>query len=140
MKHSDSSQDLVRWLNTATRGLPAETKAQIRGEIEAHYQDALQAHLAGGKSMEVARRAALADLGQADETGCDLREIHLADRWYIAAMVIGLLFPAIMWLAFTLEGVIQPLNLGAPVAQAIILLPTFFILYVFRKLLMQIRT
>jgi hypothetical protein len=66
------------WVAVATHGLPEETALVVGEELESHYEDAVQDHLARGKSGEEARAAALTDLGDARQVGRALRRIHLS--------------------------------------------------------------
>ena len=34
--------ELERWLDTATRGLPAESRGWVREELQFHYEDAVR--------------------------------------------------------------------------------------------------
>jgi hypothetical protein len=70
----------IAWLRTATKGLAAPAKERIRLEIEAHYAEALAAHLAKGLSEPNARMAALADLGDAEKAAKRFRKHHLTER------------------------------------------------------------
>lgn len=54
---------LERWLYWATMDLAEESKPRVRAEIETHYREAVEDHLAQGKSNEDAHRLALTSLG-----------------------------------------------------------------------------
>jgi hypothetical protein len=74
-----------QWLQTATRGLPKNTLTMIQEELRAHYEDAFADYLLSGKSTSDAQAAALADLGDAEDTSRALKQIHLAPRRYLLA-------------------------------------------------------
>jgi uncharacterized membrane protein HdeD (DUF308 family) len=57
--------DLDRWLEQATRRLSKDSAAQVRAEIQEHYQSAREAALSGGASQDEANRMALIALGDA---------------------------------------------------------------------------
>jgi hypothetical protein len=79
------NDDFSQWVQLATHGLPKNTLPMIQAELRAHYEDSLEDHLLGGKSMRDAQHAALADLGDAQETLGALKQIHLAPRRYLLA-------------------------------------------------------
>ena len=69
--------DVNEWLDEAVGGLvPRKTRAAVRAELQAHYLDRLDALKAKGLSPEAARTAALAALGDPEETGRLLRRVH----------------------------------------------------------------
>lgn len=82
--------DLKRWLDTATKGLPDDIIESVREELLAHYEDALEDYTRHGITDEQAQSIALADLGDARETGQALRQTHLAARKYIFAAVMSI--------------------------------------------------
>lgn len=57
--------DLDRWLEQATRRLSKDSAAQVRTEIQEHYQSAREAAISGGASQDEANRMALIALGDA---------------------------------------------------------------------------
>ncbi|MGD1020686.1 MAG: hypothetical protein ABSA12_15345 [Verrucomicrobiia bacterium] len=76
------------WLKTATTGLVAPAKQRIRTEIEAHYRQAVAAHVADGLSEARAKTAAVAELGDSIAAWKRFRRTHLttadamqAARW-----------------------------------------------------------
>lgn len=77
---ADQMQDLPEWLEIASEELAAPAKERIRLEIEAHYAEAAAAHLAEGLSESDARKAALADLGDAKEAARRFSKQHLTER------------------------------------------------------------
>lgn len=89
----DQKQDLSRWLETATKGLPVKASEIVRTEIEAHYADAVEAYLAQGETPTQAHLAAMADLGDVQATGRALRDTHLAERRYVRAAIVSMLWP-----------------------------------------------
>lgn len=65
------------WLESATWGLVAPAKQRIRTEIEAHYRQAVAAHVAEGISEPRAKIAAVAELGDAVAAWKRFRRSHL---------------------------------------------------------------
>ncbi|MFN8371471.1 MAG: permease prefix domain 1-containing protein [Anaerolineae bacterium] len=78
------------WLQSATRDLPKDVLSQVQDELRAHFEDAVDEYVMGGKSHDEARAAALADLGNADETSAALKHIHLAPRRYALAALASI--------------------------------------------------
>jgi hypothetical protein len=72
--------DLAQWLETATEGIASSGKERIRREIEAHYAEAVEAHLAKGEAEPVAQANALGELGNARTAGRRFRRRHLTER------------------------------------------------------------
>src|SRR5580704_17555460 len=72
-------QGLPRWLEIATEGLIAPAKERIRAEIEAHFSEAVAAHLAEGASETAAQAAALSELGDAEAAAKRFRKQHLTE-------------------------------------------------------------
>jgi len=70
-------QDLSEWLEIATKELVAPVKERILLEIEAHYAEAVAAHLMEGLSEANAAREALAELGNAEVAAKRFRKQHL---------------------------------------------------------------
>lgn len=124
--------ELARWLDEATRGLPAAAAAQVRTELSDHYADALDDYAARGKAPSEAHRAALDDLGCAASVRAGLREIYLAPRRYRLAMAAALIFP----LAIILDCAGLLTGAGGDVLYYLAsLLPTLYILRTFQTLL-----
>jgi hypothetical protein len=69
--------DLEMWLKRATRCLSADSTAQVRAEIEEHFESAREAALAGGAAEADAERAALAALGDAAAANRQYRRVLL---------------------------------------------------------------
>jgi hypothetical protein len=77
---SPKPANLAEWLEQATGDLVPSAQARIRPEIEAHYADAVQAHLANGADEPTAHAAALTDLGNAPAAARRFRREHLTDE------------------------------------------------------------
>jgi len=73
-------QTLDAWLALATGALVPSAQAPIRAEIEAHYAEALQTHLANGSAESAAHAAALADLGNAKSAARRFRRTYLTQK------------------------------------------------------------
>ncbi len=65
------------WLREATRGLAADSAAQVRREIGEHYESAREATVVGGSSAEEADRLAMRTLGDAGMANCQYRKVLL---------------------------------------------------------------
>jgi hypothetical protein len=73
-----SATNLEQWLQVATRNLPRDVALTVRGEVEAHYEEAMAEYEARGLGREAAQAAALADLGEARKVGHALRRVYLS--------------------------------------------------------------
>ena len=81
MNHQESSREIVStWLMVATKGLTPLANDRINPEIEAHFFDAVERHLADELSQTDAQLAALNELGDADAAGKRFRQKHLTVR------------------------------------------------------------
>ena len=65
------------WLKQATRHLSRDSAAQVRTEIQEHYESALEAAMSGGASTEEADRLAVTALGDAKDANCKYRNVLL---------------------------------------------------------------
>lgn len=90
---SDRQTAVQHWLKRATAGLPADLAAELREELEAHYQDALDAYVAEGLSILEAHQAVMDDLGASEDTAEGLRTVHLASRYYLAGLASATIYP-----------------------------------------------
>jgi hypothetical protein len=78
MKNFDNKlASLAEWLEIATDGIAAAGKERITREIEAHFAEAVKAHLAQGESGPVAQINALDELGDAKTAQRNFRKRHL---------------------------------------------------------------
>ena len=70
---------LESWLTQATRCLSKDSIAQVRSEIQEHYESARAAALSGGATIDEveADRLAVADLGDARIANCQYRKVLL---------------------------------------------------------------
>lgn len=82
------------WLNQAAEGLPAETAAAVQEEIRAHYEDSVRDHLLRGLAPDAARAAALAELGDFEETSSGFKQTHLREGRYLKAALVGMVYAA----------------------------------------------
>jgi hypothetical protein len=108
--------DLSAWLETATWALVPSAQARVRAEIEAHFAEAVQSHLANGLFASAAQAAAVADLGDPHAAAQRFRREHLTigeakavGARLNAARRTGLLFYAllIVLLSSTLVSLLQ---------------------------------
>jgi len=65
------------WLNEATRRLSRDSAAQVRAEIQAHYESAREAAMSGGARADDADQQAIAALGDARTANCQYRKVLL---------------------------------------------------------------
>jgi hypothetical protein len=68
---------LDSWIQQATRHLARDSAAQVRTEIQEHYESALEAAMSGGASAEEADRLAVTALGDAKDANCKYRNVLL---------------------------------------------------------------
>ena len=68
---------LESWLSQATRHLAQESAAQVRSEIQEHFQSAQDATMTGGATADEAYRIALSALGDAKTANCQYRQVLL---------------------------------------------------------------
>ena len=68
------------WLHQATRHLSKDSAAQVRAEIQEHYQSAREAAINSGATADEADRSALAALGDAKTANCQYRNVLLTSR------------------------------------------------------------
>jgi hypothetical protein len=74
------SDDLDRWLDEATRGLPPAVRGRARQELATHHAAGTARYLAAGHPAATAHRLALADLGPAATTARAFRAARRAGR------------------------------------------------------------
>jgi hypothetical protein len=68
---------LDSWLKQATRRLSRASTAQVRAEIQEHYESAREAALSAGATTDDADRQAIAALGDARTANCQYRKVLL---------------------------------------------------------------
>src|SRR5262252_10650921 len=68
---------LDNWLEQATLGLSKDSAAQVRREIEDHYESAREAAIATGATAEAAERSGLSALGDARTANRQYRRVLL---------------------------------------------------------------
>jgi len=73
-------KNLAEWLGIATRGLAASGRERITREIEAHFAEAVEAHLAQGEPEPVAQARAIIALGDATEAAKRFQRSCLTDE------------------------------------------------------------
>ena len=69
--------ELDRWLTQATRHLARDSAAQVRGEIQEHFELSREAAMAGGATSDEADRSALHALGDAKTANRQYRQVLL---------------------------------------------------------------
>jgi hypothetical protein len=70
---------LAGWLEVATDGLEAPARRRIACEIEAHFTEAVSAHLAKGEPVSSAQSTALAELGDPQKAALKFRKTYLTE-------------------------------------------------------------
>ncbi len=103
MKEPPSPDTLVRWLNDATRGLPANIAWAAHREIESHYLDAVDAHCQEGLPPDEAALAALSELGDAGEVNERLRAAYPSRTRLVIAILACMLYPLALILMPSIE-------------------------------------
>jgi hypothetical protein len=68
---------LDRWLQEATRQLSHDSAAQVRREIQEHYESAREIAVNSGLTAEEADRSAVSALGEARTANCQYRHVLL---------------------------------------------------------------
>jgi hypothetical protein len=71
---------LAEWLEIATDGIAAAGRERIAREIEVHFAEAVESHLAQGETEEAAKDNALRDLGDAKTARRKFRKRHLTAK------------------------------------------------------------
>jgi hypothetical protein len=77
MKNTIPCENIVEWLMLATKDLCESAKLRVSTEIEAHYKESVDAHVAEGVSEEESRKIALAELGDPKVAGKRFQNEHL---------------------------------------------------------------
>lgn len=135
MNQSDPSSAAVnRWLNEATRGLPANIAALTRAELHSHYLDGLDAHLRAGLAPDEAAQAALAALGSAAEVDNGLRSTHPSRTHLVIAMLACLFYPMAVFAAARFEADLGPYGM-LMIQDAASVLSLTYIIITFVRLL-----
>jgi hypothetical protein len=68
---------LDRWLEQATRHLSQDAGAQVRAEIQEHYESSRETAISTGATADEADRRVIAALGDARAANCQYREVLL---------------------------------------------------------------
>lgn len=80
MAQTQFGPGLGAWFDRATCGLSRASAAQVREEIQAHYEQAYEDAMAGGSNPDEAARIALETLGDATDANRAYKKI-LVTRW-----------------------------------------------------------
>jgi hypothetical protein len=70
--------EITQWLDQASRGLPLEIQKKVRNELANHYIHRVNAYQRDDKTVEMAHRLAMVELGEASITAQSLRRSHLS--------------------------------------------------------------
>jgi uncharacterized membrane protein len=73
------ARGLAGWLEIATDGLEESATQRIANEIEAHYAESVNAHVAAGGSEECAQTNALSELGDPKRAAAEFKKNHLTE-------------------------------------------------------------
>src|ERR1700730_16807436 len=68
---------LESWLKQATRYLAQDSAAQVRAEIQEHYDSAREAAISAGATADQADQQAVSALGNAGTANCQYRKVLL---------------------------------------------------------------
>jgi hypothetical protein len=128
------TDQLTRWLNDATRGLPANIAEIVRGELQNHYLDAYDAHKQQGLPEAEAARLALTELGDAAEVDAGLRSAHISRRRLVVAMLACALYPLSLALMTWTEGILGD-YFALMIQDAISVLVLVYVIVTFIQLL-----
>ena len=71
---------LAEWLEIAAEGIASTGKERITREIEVHFTEAVESHLAQGETEEAVKDNALRDLGDAKTARRKFRKRHLTAK------------------------------------------------------------
>lgn len=142
--------ELETWLRQASRRLSRDSAAQVRTEIQEHYESARDAAVIGGSTEEEANRLALTALGDARTANCQYRRVLLTSaearllregnwearavcsrpglKWSLLAIPVIVLFAAA---AFFLTGALDTARvlLAGGIMMSLFLVPLFLPLY-----------
>jgi hypothetical protein len=77
---ANAAQELAAWLVLATFGLVPPARERIKREIEAHFADAVVAHVAEGLSQESAETMALEELGDIHSAAKAFQKKHITEE------------------------------------------------------------
>jgi hypothetical protein len=81
---ANGAQELTAWVLLATYGLVAPARERIKREIEAHYAEAVDGHLAEGLSRNEAEAVSLLELGEIRDAAKAFRKRHLTEEEVIS--------------------------------------------------------
>jgi hypothetical protein len=108
MSESPLPQSVIQWLDAATDGLPVQRANDIRKELLAHYEDAVEDYRLLGKTEAEAQQQAQIDLGEAAAVNREFNNLYRGRRRYFTALFCSFIT---LWLAV---GLIQTVRgLGA---------------------------
>ena len=108
---NQNSPNLNDWLHQATRHLSKDSAAQVRAEIQEHYESARDTAINNGATADEADRAAVAALGDAKTANCQYRNVMLTSgeakllresQWESRAVCSR---PWLKWLLLTMPAV-----------------------------------
>ena len=126
-----SHPDLQSWLKKSTRGLDADLSEQIREDITAHYEDALDDYQSEGHDLATAHQMAMRDLGDESAVGAGFRHVHYSHWRYLAYALLGLVYP----IGYLLSIPFNEALVGGVAFNLAIFLPMIYIISSFRTLL-----
>lgn len=113
---------------------PSTISSVARGELEAHFQDALHAHRQEGLPPEQASAADLADLGNAADVAAGLCTAHLSRGQALLAMLACMVYPLLLALFPTLYAMLGE-SVSALVQDVLAMIVLIFVLFAFIRLI-----
>jgi hypothetical protein len=79
-RKSERCCNIAEWLMIATKDLCEQAKSRVTLEIEAHYKEAVEVHLAIEESQPGAEAKALEELGDPNKAARRFRRMHLTKK------------------------------------------------------------
>jgi hypothetical protein len=136
------SRKLAEWLEIATKGIAVSGKERITREIEVHYAEAVESHIAKGEPEPVAQANALGDLGDPMVAGKSFRKKHLTEKEATVVQRLQNESGSVRWLLFDflfapfllliIHPVVDHSPLPVPAWNWVCLIVTFAILPIIR--------
>jgi hypothetical protein len=96
--------DLTRWLDRATQGLPSQVASTTRAELAAHFEDSVADLVQQGVPEDTASQRALAALGDPQPVAHRLNDVHRGRLHYIAAMLVSLAVIVLLFSSYEMIG------------------------------------
>ena len=101
-------QEIIHWLDAATDGLPVQRAKDIRMELLAHYEDAVEDYLLLGKTDAESQQQAQIDLGDCAAVNREFNNLYYGRRRSFTALFCTF---ASLWLGIGLGSIIRGLGI-----------------------------